>query len=137
MGDYRFDNKYVLSFSNKFLSDFDLDKSLFIEGVRTYVRDFYLTNRPQMYSVNIGDTTIRFHKIDLQENNKSSQKWKRAIMFFVLNSPSGINTLYPAFVFPTQEEKIYNQKLKTAEFTKSLRLKLEKYNSANEYNIEL
>ncbi len=90
-----------------------------------------------MYSVNMWDYIIRFHKIDLEENNKSSQKSKRVIVFFLLNTPEWINTIYPAFAFSTQEEKIYNKKLKETTFVKSLRLKLEKYNKNNENNIEI
>jgi hypothetical protein len=51
--------------------------------------------------------------------------------------PEGKNTLYPAFAFSTQEEKTYNSKIRTPEFVKSLRQKLEKYNKNNEHNVVL
>lgn len=137
MTDYRKENKYILSFSDKFCIDFDIDKDNFVLSVKRYIKDFYLTSRPQMYSLNMLDYIIRFHKIDMEDNNKSSQKWKRIIVFFLLNTPQWINTIYPAFAFKTQEEKIYNKKLKEVDFVKSLRLKLEKYNIHNENNIEI
>jgi hypothetical protein len=90
-----------------------------------------------MYSIRVWGSIIRFHKIGINQNNKSPQKWKRVIAFFLLNTPKWINTIYPAFVFSTQKEKVYNSKLKNPEFVKSLRLKLEKYNFSNENNIEL
>ena len=138
MVDYRIENKYILNFSLKFLADFEIEKDSLIFWIKKYITDFYLTSRPQFYSVNIWNSIIKFHKIDIEENNKSAQKAKRVIVFFLLNTPDGINTIYPAFSFSTQEEKIYNSKLKTPDFAKSLRLKLEKYNSINnEYKIEL
>jgi len=136
MIDYRKENKYIISFSNKFLLDFCLDKENFIKWIKKYVNSFYLKNKPQMYSLKIWDFIIRFHKIDIAWNNKGVQKWNRVIVFFVINNPNWFNTIYPAFAFSTQKEKIYNQKLKTIEFVKSLRLKLEKYNIQNENNIE-
>ena len=90
-----------------------------------------------MYSVNMWNYIIKFHKIDVEDNNKSPQKAKRAIVFFLLNTPEWINTIYPAFAFQTQQEKIYNKKLREKDFVKNLRLKLEKYNKNNENNIEL
>jgi hypothetical protein len=90
-----------------------------------------------MYSVRVWVDIIRFHKIDIEQNNKSSQKSKRVIVFFLMNNPSWNNTIFPAFSFSTQEEKTYNSKLKTQSFVKSLRVKLEKYNSFNENMIEL
>ncbi len=135
MVDYRIVNKYILSFSDKFLKDFELEKKSFIFWVQKYITDYYLVSKPQYYSVNIWNTIIKFHKIDIEENNKSSQKAKRVIVFFLLNSPEWINTIYPAFSFSTQEEKVYNSKLKNPEFVKKLRLKLEKYNSINNENI--
>jgi len=35
MVDYRNENKYVLSFSNKFLKDFDVNKNNFINWVKS------------------------------------------------------------------------------------------------------
>jgi len=137
MVDYRNENKYILSFSNKFLKDFSINKIDFINWAKRYVNDFYLRNRPQMYSIKIWNIIIRFHKIDIVWNNKSTQKWNRIIVFFMLNNPKWVNTIYPAFSFSTQEEKIYNQKLKNIDFVKSLRNKLEKYNNKNENNIEV
>jgi hypothetical protein len=127
----------LLSFSDKFLKDFDLEKESFVFWVKKYINDFYILNKPQLYSIKIWNNNIRFHKIDIESNNQSWKKSKRAIVFFLLNSPDWINTIYPAFAFSTQEEKIYNSKLKNPDFVKSLRLKLEKYNALNENNIEL
>lgn len=135
MVDYRISNKYILSFSNKFVSDFELEKESLIFWVRKYIKDFYLTNKPQLYSMKVWNNIIRFHKIDVEENNQSSKKAKRVIVFFLINTPEGINTIYPAFSFSTQEEKVYNSKLKTPEFVKTLRLKLEKYNNINNENL--
>lgn len=138
MVDYRIVNKYILSFTDKFLNDFELEKESFIYWIKKYITDFYLTSRPQFYSVKVGNDIIKFHKVDITENNQSSQKAKRVIVFFLLNTPEWINTIYPAFSFSNQEEKTYNSKLKTSDFVKTLRWKLEKYNSTkNENNIEL
>lgn len=133
--DYRFTNNYILSFSDKFIKDFEIEKQHLIEWVKKYITDFYLTWKPQFYSVKVWESIIKFHKIDIKDNNKSSQTWRRVIVFFLLNTPQWINTIYPAFSFSTQEEKVYNSKLKTPNFVKSLRLKLEKYNSSE--NIEV
>lgn len=137
MVDYRVENKFLLSFSNKFLKDFDLEKEYFVFWVKRYINDFYLINKPQLYSIKIWSNIIRFHKVDLETNNQSSKKSKRVIVFLFLNHPDWYNTIYPAFAFSTQEEKIYNSKLKNPDFIKSLRLKFEKYNTSNENNIEL
>lgn len=137
MVDFRKDNKYFLSFSDKFLVDFELDRDIFLNSIRKYIFDFYLNFKPQFYSVKIWESIVKFHKVDAEENNKSKQKAKRIIIFIVLNSPDWKNTVFPAFAFSTQEEKIYNKKLKNAEFVKTLRKKLEKYNLNNENIIEL
>ena len=137
MVDYRFTNKYILSFSNKFIDDFNLEKESLIFWINKYLTDFYLMNKPQMYSIKVWNSVIRFHKIDIQNNNQSSQKDKRVLVFFLLNNPSWVNTIYPTFCFWTQEEKTYNSKLKTQNFVKFLRLKLELYNISNENNIEM
>jgi len=97
MVDYRYENKYILSFSNKFLKDFRVNKIDFIDWVKRYINDFYLKNRPQMYSIKVWEVIIRFHKIDVVENNKSNQRWNRIIVFFMLNNPDGINTIYLIF----------------------------------------
>lgn len=137
MVDFRKENEYFLSFSNKFLEDFWINKENFIYWVKKYINDFYLTSRPQYYSVNIWKDIIKFHKVDVEDNNKSGQKAKRIIIFILLNTPEWKNTIYPAFAFSTQEEKVYNQKLKTPNFVKTLRLKLEKYNINNENLVKL
>lgn len=137
MVDFRKENKYFLSFSEKFLNDFEIEKETFINSIRKYIFDFYLNFKPQYYSVNIWNNIIKFHKVDMEENNKSKQKSKRIIIFILLNTPNWKNTIYPAFAFSTQEEKIYNKKLKSSDFVKTLRLKLEKYNINNENIIEL
>lgn len=61
MVDYRIVNKYILSFTDKFLNDFELEKESFIYWIKKYITDFYLTSRPQFYSVKVGNDIIKFH----------------------------------------------------------------------------
>ena len=71
MTDYRLENQYILSFSDKFLKDFDLEEDSLVLGVEKYIQNYYLPNKPQLYSVKIGDAIIRFHKVDIESNNQS------------------------------------------------------------------
>lgn len=137
MINYKKDNKYLLSYSTKFIKDFNLNHINFIEWIKIYIKDFYLKNKPQMYSNKVYNWIVRFHKADIKDNNKSSKKAKRVIVFFILNEPNWINTIYPAFCFWTQEEKIYNIKLKSKNFVKELILKFQKYNKNNDNIIEI
>lgn len=53
MVDYRILNKYFLSFSDKFVSDFELEKESLIFWVKKYINKWFLFNK---------QTTVIFNK---------------------------------------------------------------------------
>jgi hypothetical protein len=111
---HKTDNKYFVKIPQRFIEDFNIDWEKLFLSIQKYIISKYLQNKSKTFKVNIQDenlSTIIFHKIELSENNKSSKKSKRVLIFILLNKPNWINTIVPVFSFSTQEEKKYTTKL--------------------------
>ena len=130
---FKFQNKYFVKIPKDFLSDFQIDGNELFNAIRKYIKYNYLQNKAKIYKVQINNNnlnTVIFHKIEVSENNKSSKKSKRVLIFILLNKPEGINTIVPIFVFSTQEEKKYTtQFLHTKEFVYKILRNFWKYKS--------
>jgi len=128
---YKFINKYYLKIPKDFLLEYNINWEKLFNSIEKYISFNFLQNKSKTYKVKLNDNNFNkviFHKIELNNNNKSSKKWKRVLIFILLNQPNWINTIFPIFSFNTQEEKTYTTKaLHTKEFIYKIFRKFNKY----------
>lgn len=128
---HKFTNKFFLKIPNEFLLEYKIEENILIKWVEKYINNYYLQNKQKTYKVNMNNdifNSVIFHKIELSDNNKSPKKSKRVRILILLNKPNWINTIFPIFVFSTQEEKKYTTKLlHTKDFVYKVFRDFEKY----------
>lgn len=128
---YKFTNKYYLHIPKDFILEYNINWDFLFNSIEKYINHNYLQNKTKTFKVKLDNNdfnNVIFHKIELVDNNKSSKKWKRVLIFILLNKPNWINTIFPIFSFDTQEEKKYTTKLlHTKEFVYKLFRKFNKY----------
>jgi len=134
---YKIQNKYFVKIPNEFLLDFKINGKDLFDSIEKYLKFNYLQNKSKTYKIKIDNNvfnTVIFHKIELSENNKSSKKSKRVLIFILLNKPDWINTIVPIFSFSTQEEKKYTTNfLHTKDFVYTILRNFWKYKTGIDF----
>ena len=133
---FKLTNRYFVKIPKDFLDKFWLDEENLKNSIKNYIYNFYLQNKQKTFKVDLSNwEKIIFHKIQVSENNKSSKKSKRVLIFILLNNPRWINTIFPIFSFTTQEEKKYTtQYMKNKNFVKKLINDFWKYQNSVDIN---
>ncbi len=133
---FKIKNKFFVKIPKDFLDHYWLDENNLRNSIKDYIYNFYLNNKQKTFKVFINNSEkIIFHKIQVNDNNKSWKKAKRVLIFILLNNPEWINTIFPIFSFTTQEEKKYTtQYLKNKDFVKKLINDFWKYQNSVDIN---
>jgi hypothetical protein len=133
---FKIKNKFFVKIPKDFLNKFWLEKNNLRNSIKDYIYNFYLQDKQKTFKSSLSNwEKIIFHKIQVNENNQSSKKAKRVLIFILLNNPEGINTIFPIFSFTTQEEKKYTtQYMKNKTFVKKLINDFWKYQKSVDIN---
>ena len=100
---------------------------LLIKDIKKYIQYHYLLKQEKFFKVHITkNTTIGYHKIEIQSHERSKKHGSRMLSFFMHITDNTIRII-PVFVFSVQDEKKYTTNiLCSPQFGKKLIQKLER-----------